>query len=345
MLAGLLLGLGTTSAFAASDISVPFVTSANVRLRSEPSTESGIVKTVSQGRSVDVTDFRDGQWFAVDVNGTSGYMFAEHLFASFTTSANVRLRTRPSLDAGVVKTVPQGRSVGVTDFRDGQWFAVNVGGESGYMFAEHLFAPFTTDSNLRLRSAPSTDAEIVKTVSQGRTVEVTDFRDGQWFAVRYNGSTGYMSAEHLTAAVASGTQVVSAGGVELLSWTYVQTIMSTGVSIQITDVRTGITYWIRSFSHGRHADVEPVTAEDTAEMLRAFGGRWTWTPRPVWVHIDGRTVAASINGMPHAGSTISGNNMNGHVCLHFYGSRTHNGSRNHERDHQNAVQEAFREGS
>jgi hypothetical protein len=45
--------------------------------------------------------------------------------------------------------------------------------------------------------------------------------------------------------------------------------------------------------------------------------------------------------MPHAGSTISGNGMNGHLCLHFYGSRTHNGNANYTRAMQEAVMEAF----
>ena len=345
VIAGIFLAMSPGPALAAADTaSVPFVTASNVRLRTGPSLEAEIVKIVSQGSTVGVTNFRDGEWFAVTVNGSSGYMFAEHLFASFVTASNVRLRTGPSLEAGIIRTVSQGSAVRVTDFRNGEWFAVEVGSDGGYMFAEHLFAPFNTTANVRLRTGPSLEAGVVKTVSQGSVVEVTDFRNGEWFAVRYNGSSGYMFAEHLAAGAAGGSPGVGSGGVELLDWAYVQTILRTGVSVQVTDVRSGITYWIRSFSHGRHADVEPVTADDTAAMLRAFG-RWTWTPRPVWVHIDGRTVAASINGMPHAGSTISGNNMNGHVCLHFYGSRTHNGSTRHERDHQNAVQEAFRAGN
>ena len=130
--------------------------------------------------------------------------------------------------------------------------------------------------------------------------------------------------------------------VELLRWSYVRhNVIRNGEPLLITDVRSGITYWVAAFSQGNHADVEPITREDTELMRQAFG-RWTWDPRPVWVTIDGRTIAASINGMPHAGSTNSNNGMNGHICLHFYGSTTHSGARSHERDHQRAVQEALR---
>jgi len=131
-------------------------------------------------------------------------------------------------------------------------------------------------------------------------------------------------------------------GPQLLYWSYVRNILPRNTPVMITDVRTGTTFWINSFSHGNHADVFPVTAADTAALLRTRGGQWSWDTRPVWVHIGDRKVAASMNGMPHGGGGNRGNNMNGHICIHFRGSRTHNGSWHHERDHQNSVMEAYR---
>ena len=204
-----------------------------------------------------------------------------------------------------------------------------------------LPAYFLTTANLRLRAAPSLNSEIIKTVPQSTRVLVTDRRDGEWYAVYFSGITGYMSAEFLFDLSTLNNLVVGPNGVEKLHWSYVRTFLPRGVPLQITDVRTGITYWISVFSIGNHADVEPVTAEDTAAKFLTRDGRWSWDTRPVWVQVGDRTIAASINGMPHAGSTISGNNMNGHICLHFYGSRTHNGSTNHERSHQASVREAL----
>ncbi|MCL2386390.1 MAG: hypothetical protein FWC89_02465 [Defluviitaleaceae bacterium] len=131
-------------------------------------------------------------------------------------------------------------------------------------------------------------------------------------------------------------------GVELIPWSYARRLFRLGTAVRITDVRTGESYYVSSFSNGNHADVRPLTADDTAIMFRTFGGVWSWNTRPVLVHIDDRTFAASINGMPHGGGSIPGNNMRGHICIHFYGSRTHSGSRSHEIDHQNSVREAFR---
>ena len=212
---------------------------------------------------------------------------------------------------------------------------------------------FRTTANLNLRTAPSTDANRISTIPRGTRVTVTDLRDGEWVAVDVNGRTGYMYKYFLTEvteaaeaeADASTYTTLYNGQVERLHWNTARNVLTRGEAFTVVDVRTGISWRMASFSHGRHADSEPVTAADTAAMRQAFGGRWCWTPRPIHIHINGRILAASINGMPHAGSTNHNNGMNGHVCIHFYGSRTHNGNRRHERDHQNAVNEAFRAGS
>jgi len=112
-------------------------------------------------------------------------------------------------------------------------------------------------------------------------------------------------------------------GVQLLHWDEVRSFLPLGRPIQIFDVGTGISFNVISMSNGLHADVEPATAADTAKLYEAFGAH-TWNARPVWVTIGERTVAAAIHSMPHASDTVAGNDMVGHVCLHFYGSTTHN---------------------
>jgi len=212
---------------------------------------------------------------------------------------------------------------------------------------------YRTTVRLNLRRGPGTGYDRIITTNPGQLVYVTDVRDGEWFAVEVNGQAGYMYTYFLEEAEAPTEEELSDeiqitatnGPVERIPWSQARNVLTRGQAFTVVDVRTGITWQMASFSHGNHADVEPVTAADTAAMLRAWGGRWCWTPRPIQVHVNGRVLAASLNGMPHAGSTNNNNNMRGHVCMHFYGSRTHNGNRSHERDHQNAVNEAFRAGA
>lgn len=131
-------------------------------------------------------------------------------------------------------------------------------------------------------------------------------------------------------------------GVQLLDWfKVVKSTLPKNTNLSIYDVRSGKTYIVRSFSNGNHADVEPLTKEDTAIMLETYGGTWSWDPRPVWVTYNGITVAASINGMPHAYGPNQNNGMDGQVCLHFLNSNVHNGNTAFAKRHQDAVWEAW----
>ena len=223
------------------------------------------------------------------------------------------------------------------------------------VYAEYIseVAYFRTTANLRLRTGPSLYDSVIRTVPNGSTIRVYDMRDGEWFSVSSSGTQGYMYAEFLTPSSRTSYQAqtvdrpsepqVNVHGVELIDWSTARhNIIRNNEPLHITDVRSGTTFWLKSFSQGRHADVKPLTREDTEALRSAFGGRWTWEPRAVWVTVDGRTFAASISGMPHGSSNSLDNGMIGHICMHFEGSRTHNGNRSHERDHQNRIQEAFR---
>ncbi len=85
----------------------------------------------------------------------------------------------------------------------------------------------------------------------------------------------------------------------------------------VYDYASGISFQIHIFSLGAHADYEPVTANDTARMMKIFGGA-TWNPRAVWVVFsDGSVYMASTHSMAHETYHIKDNNFNGHSCLHF----------------------------
>ncbi len=85
----------------------------------------------------------------------------------------------------------------------------------------------------------------------------------------------------------------------------------------IYDFSTGISWQVHMFSFGNHAEIEPLTANDTAKMNQAFGGT-TWNPKGVWVVFgDGRIYLASTHSTPHDVQHITDNNFPGHACLHF----------------------------
>ena len=128
---------------------------------------------------------------------------------------------------------------------------------------------------------------------------------------------------------------------ERLDWFNGGSNVFTGTCVYtIKDVATGKMFKARRRFGSNHLDSEPLTASDTAIMKSIYGGEWSWNRRAILVQYNGHVYAASMNGMPHGTSSISGNNFNGHFCIHFYKSRTHE-TNNVDAAHQNCVARAM----
>ena len=142
---------------------------------------------------------------------------------------------------------------------------------------------------------------------------------------------------------------------ELLDWrTEAQYVFHLNAVATVTDFLTGISFNIRRTYGSGHADVEPLTAQDTQIMQsiwqkherRPDGTVDFWAQRAVIVQVGNRRLAASANGMIHAGSDsdpagefvgwrsadygpgynldmIKGNGAHGHFCIHFLNSIRH----------------------
>lgn len=91
----------------------------------------------------------------------------------------------------------------------------------------------------------------------------------------------------------------------------------------VADLESGLTFNVQRRAGSDHADVQPVTKEDTAVMKQIYSGNWSWKRKAVLVQSDEGWIAASMNGMPHGGDGIPDNGFSGHFCIHFLGSSTH----------------------
>ena len=162
-------------------------------------------------------------------------------------------------------------------------------------------------------------------------------------AEKYDGKTTISSS---SSSSSSGSSSSSKSGVILADWwtSDIQKVYSRGTIATVTDVKTGISWKVKRRGGTNHADTEPLTAEDTAKMKQAYGGSWSWNRHAIWVTVNGKTYAASQNGMPHAVYSITDNNFNGHFCIHFLNSRTHTGNRL-DSAHQSCVKAAYSAGN
>lgn len=127
---------------------------------------------------------------------------------------------------------------------------------------------------------------------------------------------------------------------EFMTWTEVDKLFPRYAKAKIVDVDTGKGFYVQRRGGAYHADIQPLTAEDTAVMKEIYGGKWSWKRRAALLELEnGRRIAASINGMPHGRGAIKDNQFNGHSCIHFRASKTH-GSRRTDEAHQLMVWKA-----
>jgi peptidoglycan hydrolase-like protein with peptidoglycan-binding domain len=174
-----------------------------------------------------------------------------------------------------------------------------------------------------------------------------------------NTSTAPVSAQNTVVSRGAGERRIG----EYVSWNDIQGQLNRGSTVlTIEDFKTGTMFKVKVTYGGVHADVETLTKEDTEIVKKLWGGDFSWSRRAVLVHINNRMIAASMNGMPHAGlenepegkyvsnrsagygygynfDMVKNNGMSGHICLHFKDSKLHS-TRKIDPSHQATVRVA-----
>ncbi|MBC2580464.1 peptidoglycan-binding protein [Clostridium sp. DJ247] len=218
----------------------------------------------------------------------------------------------------------------------------------------------TADSNLFSKIAQVIDAKYIPTTSYINYVVVSG--DNPWTIARKFGITqeSLLKANNLTdSSMINIEQILKIPKISVpvkptygkygedLAWfTEAQYVFPIGATATLTDFFSGAKFNIKRTIGAGHADCETLTTEDTATMKQIFGGTWTWNARPMILETNGRKIAVSVAGMPHAGldayaadaivsnrtgnygtgpnmDYIKGNGMDGHFDVHFLGSLRH----------------------
>lgn len=254
------------------------------------------------------------------------------------------------------------------DFSKKNIAKVDMNGTYGYInkAAVHLKEIMTViiEEEANLRKEPSPDAEIIEKLNENDKVTAY-YKYFGWYAVKTeSGQRGFVYESQIDEEFLylldrqnmvelqenlkkfSGA---SSRPIEVVDWSEASRILPRGGTAVIEDVYSGKRFSIKRTFGTNHADVETLTAADTAIMKQIWGG-FNWQRRPVIVHVAGRRLAASMAGMPHAGKdsapnlayvggrsngygygqnldAVKGNNMDGVCDLHFRGSRKHKDGR------------------
>lgn len=108
----------------------------------------------------------------------------------------------------------------------------------------------------------------------------------------------------------------------ITDWEAASKILPLGSRFQVIDVDTGLTFKVQRRAGSTHADVQPLTRNDTNIMKIIYKGKWSWERNDIVIKVKDRYIAASMNGMPHGHGALR-NGFPGHFCIHFKGSTTH----------------------
>jgi Putative peptidoglycan-binding domain-containing protein len=141
----------------------------------------------------------------------------------------------------------------------------------------------------------------------------------------------------------------------------VREVWTRGTIAEVTDIDTGRSFRVMRTYGTNHADVEPLTLEDTKTIKEIWGG-FSWDRRAVVVKINNSIIAGAMSAMPHAGvdskpadawinnrsqgygwgdnlDSIKNNGANGVMDLHFKNSRTH-GTNTVQKSMQDMIEKA-----
>ncbi|MDO4173371.1 MAG: SH3 domain-containing protein [Eubacteriales bacterium] len=156
-------------------------------------------------------------------------MTAGAFAAGATANTSVNVRSGAGNNYPVVTCVSKGQSVTVNG-SSGNWTKVTANGKSGYIYNKYLSngsssnpssgtssTPSTTSTSsttvystlsLNVRSGPGTKYGVVTTMSKGQSATKVGV-SGNWYQVKVNGKTGYVSSKYVTTSKPSSSSTTA----------------------------------------------------------------------------------------------------------------------------------------
>ena len=122
------------------------------------------------------------------------------------SGTGVRMRSGAGTGYDILKTLDKGTVIELTA-QEGDWYRISFDGKRGYVAAQYVTrydtasglngAGRVTADVLNIRTAAKSGSTSLGTVSQGAVIAVTGIEPGGWFAVTYNGVSGYVASQYV----------------------------------------------------------------------------------------------------------------------------------------------------
>ena len=295
-----------------------------LNVRASASTDSNVVGVIHEGQKVTIKD-TTGNWYKINCSGKSGYVWKKYIKLSSSSSSSSGSSSKSSSKSSDRSSSKSSSSSSNGTCQPGDRGDAVRKVQKRLIALGYLSGSADGDYGNMTKKA-------VKAFQQRNGLSVTGSVNSKTLA-KLNSSSAKK-------AVSDSSSSSSSLKTERLNWfNGGSNTIPKGATFKVKDCRTGKVFTCKRWSGYNHLDAEPKTYSDTQTML-SIVGHWTWRRRPILVKYNGHVYAASMNAMPHGTATVSGNGFDGHFCIHFYKSRTHE-SNQVDSAHQQCVAEAM----
>jgi uncharacterized protein YgiM (DUF1202 family) len=182
-----------------------------INCRSAARTSSTVLTVVYEGDTVTLTGKMHGSWQPVVCGGN-------------TNGDGANCRSRGSLSGTILAVLSEGSSVQVRGDGDGSWVPVVCAGQNGFVSAQFVdiqdgsgdggtsglqagqnaVVANTGGQGVRLRSKASSTSAIIVVLPEGQGVVVRNGSTGDWVAVTYRTTNGFVHKDYLAASDGPG---------------------------------------------------------------------------------------------------------------------------------------------
>ncbi|GAA1858390.1 hypothetical protein GCM10009715_02380 [Paeniglutamicibacter psychrophenolicus] len=255
-------------------------TTANLNLRTGPSTGYRILVTIPKGTTVKVLSRASNGWYKVSYAGRTGWVSNYYvtavgssspgaLPASVRTTANLNLRTGPSTAYRILLTIPRGTSVKVLSRASNGWYKVSYAGRTGWVSNSYV----TTGSGTSTPPAPSTP----RSTGPNRTSRVVlTFDDCPRTLSAFTAAIDYASSHNIGLVIAPTGNCLSA--------------FKSRYGVDLAARARAKGQWVINHSVS-HPDLRPLSCSAAAAQLGGTGVHTNFG-RPPYGAVDGSVLCA-----------------------------------------------------
>ena len=228
----------TTSGSGSTTTGTTMVATANVNVRTGPSTSYSLLGYLAKGTKVTKTGV-SGNWTIINYNGKVAYVSSAYLAVSSgsTTTSDTLLyaldddtpvRLGPGKSYRAIGYLDEGDSVKYLGTSGSSWYKVQFGSNIAYVYADDMWFKSTgsssissglvyASSSVRVYEQPSTTSDMLGYLYAGETATRTGKYSSGWTRIDFEGETGYVQTTRVT--VISGAD--SSGSMSTLNkWMY-----------------------------------------------------------------------------------------------------------------------------